>query len=200
MFEQIRRDRAVEELSIRALAERHGVHRRTVRQALESAVPPPRKAPENRPAPALGAFCEVIDEWLRADVEVPRKQRHSARRVWQRLVAEHVGILGGAIEDGIVRAVARLVVHESAHREAAAQRRHAIAHLEVIALHGLGDQVERNCQGFTVGRHELHAHDRQSHGQADGELGPAPGFCIVRSRALHADNRGPDDAHADAEA
>ena len=35
LFEQIRRDRDREELSIRALAERHGVHRRTVRQALE---------------------------------------------------------------------------------------------------------------------------------------------------------------------
>ena len=89
LFEQIRRDRDVEDLSIRALAERHGVHRRTVRQALESAVPPSRKAPENRPAPALGAFREVIDEWLRADLEAPRKQRHTARRVWQRLVAEH---------------------------------------------------------------------------------------------------------------
>jgi transposase len=31
----------------------------------------------------------VIDEWLVADREVPRKQRHTARRVWQRLVAEH---------------------------------------------------------------------------------------------------------------
>jgi len=89
LFEQIRRDRDVEDLSIRALAERHGVHRRTVRQALGSAVPPPRKAPEGRPAPALGAFREIVDEWLRADLEAPRKQRHTARRVWQRLVAEH---------------------------------------------------------------------------------------------------------------
>ena len=44
LFEQIRRDRRLEELSIRELAERHGVHRRTVRQALAAAVPPPRKA------------------------------------------------------------------------------------------------------------------------------------------------------------
>ncbi|MEZ5124526.1 MAG: IS21 family transposase [Solirubrobacterales bacterium] len=89
LFEQIRRDKDVEDLSIRALAERHGVHRRTVRQALESAVPPPRKTPEGRPAPALGAFHKIVDGWLRADLEAPRKQRHTARRVWQRLVAEH---------------------------------------------------------------------------------------------------------------
>ena len=89
LFEQIRRDRDVEGLSIRALADRHGVHRRAVRQALESSVPPARKTPGGRPAPALGRFREVVDEWLRADLEAPRKQRHTARRVWQRLVAEH---------------------------------------------------------------------------------------------------------------
>ena len=37
LFEQIRRDRRLGQLSIRELAERHGVHRRSVRQALESA-------------------------------------------------------------------------------------------------------------------------------------------------------------------
>jgi transposase len=31
----------------------------------------------------------VIDSWLLADKEVPRKQRHTARRIWQRLVTEH---------------------------------------------------------------------------------------------------------------
>jgi hypothetical protein len=44
-FAEIRRDHRIEGLSIRALADKHGVHRRTVRQALESAIPPPRKVP-----------------------------------------------------------------------------------------------------------------------------------------------------------
>ena len=34
LFAQIRRDARVEGMSIRALARKHGVHRRTVRQAL----------------------------------------------------------------------------------------------------------------------------------------------------------------------
>jgi transposase len=88
-FEQIRRDHAREGLSVRALARRHGVHRRAVRQALESAVPPAKRSPEGRPAPKLGAFGAVIDGWLDADREAPRKQRHTARRIWQRLVEEH---------------------------------------------------------------------------------------------------------------
>jgi transposase len=89
LFEQIRRDSRAEGASIRDLADRHHVHRRTVRQALASAVPPPRKQYPQRPSPAIGAYASVIDGWLLADKAVPRKQRHTARRVWQRLVAEH---------------------------------------------------------------------------------------------------------------
>ena len=88
-FEQIRRDHTREGLSIRELAKRHGVHRRAVRQALESAIPPPKRAPESRPAPKLGPYRRVIDAWLEGDRQAPRKQRHTARRVWQRLVEEH---------------------------------------------------------------------------------------------------------------
>jgi transposase len=89
LFEQIRRDRDREGLSIHALARRHGVHRRTVRQALESAVPPARKRPEGRPAPKLGEFVELVDSWLIADQSAPRKQRHTAKRIHRRLVEEH---------------------------------------------------------------------------------------------------------------
>ena len=89
LFEQIRRDRQVGGLSVRELAENHHVHRRTVRQALASAVPPPRKAYAPRTRPAIDAYVEVIDSWLLADRDVPRKQRHPSRRAWQRLVAEH---------------------------------------------------------------------------------------------------------------
>ena len=89
LFEQIRRDRDREGLSIRGLAARHGVHRRAVRQALEAALPPPRKQPEGRPAPKLGGYRALVDGWLRADQAAPRKQRHTAHRVWRRLVDEH---------------------------------------------------------------------------------------------------------------
>ena len=92
-FEQIGRDHAREGLSIRELARRHGVHRRAVMQALESAVPPPKRSPESRPAPKLGPYRAVIDEILEADRKAPRKQRHTARRIWQRLVEQHGAVV-----------------------------------------------------------------------------------------------------------
>jgi transposase len=87
-FAVIRRDHRIEELSVRVLAKRHGVHRRTVRQALESVVPPSRKAPL-RVAPRLAPFKTAIDEMLRSDLDAPKKQRHTARRVLARLVDEY---------------------------------------------------------------------------------------------------------------
>ena len=96
LFEKIRRDREFADLSLHALAGKYGVHRRTVRQAFESSVPPERKRPEGRPAPALGPFREWIDEILIADRDAPRKQRHTAKRIADRLAEEHGVVVAGS--------------------------------------------------------------------------------------------------------
>jgi len=122
LFEQIRRDRRRDELSIRELAEKHGVHRRTVRQALAAAVPPPRKTYPPRARPAIDPFAVVVDGWLLADQDAPKKQRHTARRVWQRLVAEHGATLS---EVTVSRYVARRRVELGlVHREVAIPQTH----------------------------------------------------------------------------
>ena len=87
-FERIRKDRAQEGLSIHALAKRHGVHRRAVRQALDSPIPPKKRSPISRPAPSIGAFKAIIDKWLIDDQSAPPKQRHTARRIAQRIEVE----------------------------------------------------------------------------------------------------------------
>ena len=88
LFEAIRRDHRREGLSIRALSDKYEVHRRTVRQALESAVPPERKVAV-RTAPKLAAAKPLIEAMLGEDLDAPRKQRHTARRILARLVDEH---------------------------------------------------------------------------------------------------------------
>ena len=94
MFEEIRRARRLEAgVSIRELAERFETHRRTVRVALASPVPPARR-PVVRASPVLEVWKPTIDVWLEADRGAPRKQRHTARRIWQRLVAEHQARVG----------------------------------------------------------------------------------------------------------
>ena len=57
----------------------------TVRQALADATPPARRLPE-RSAPATGPYVDLVRRWLIEDLTAPRKQRHTARRIWQRLV------------------------------------------------------------------------------------------------------------------
>jgi transposase len=89
LYEHIRRAHAREGLSIRELSRRFKVHRRDVRAALDSAVPPDRRPSPRREAPALGPWKAIIDDWLEKDRTAPRKQRHTARRVWERLVEEH---------------------------------------------------------------------------------------------------------------
>jgi transposase len=88
LFAAIRFDRQRGGLSIRALAHKCDVHRRTVRQALASAVPPERKRPV-RAAPVLETVRGLIDAMLEADLDAPPKQRHTALRIFERLVDEH---------------------------------------------------------------------------------------------------------------
>ena len=99
-FEGIRRERRDDGASIRELAEKYKVHRRTVRAALADAVPPPRKAPE-RESPVLGPFEATVRAWLTSDLDAPRKQRHTARRIWQRLLEEE----GAVVAESSVRAL-----------------------------------------------------------------------------------------------
>lgn len=87
LFAAIRAD-ARSGMTIRAIQREHRVGYRTVRQAMDSVWPAERKSLPARGS-RLDAFKPVIDQWLRDDLDAPRKQRHTAKRVFDRLCDEH---------------------------------------------------------------------------------------------------------------
>lgn len=87
LFEQIRREYEFGVGTIQGVARKLRVHRRMVREAVGSAVPARRKKterPRTKMVPAI-AFIEAI---LEADRHAPRKQRHTAHRIWERIRQE----------------------------------------------------------------------------------------------------------------
>ena len=88
LFEAIRKGHYVEGESIRGIAREQHVHRRTVRQALENAIPPPRKPIIREPTVLTKSMRLVVDKWLIGDRDAPRKQRHTAKRIFKRLRGE----------------------------------------------------------------------------------------------------------------
>jgi len=94
IYGRVRRAVLVEGRSQRAVAREFGISREMVRKMLQYAVPPgyQRQQPINRPM--LGPWVGVIDAILEDDKQKPAKQRHTARRIFDRLQAEH-GFTGG---------------------------------------------------------------------------------------------------------
>ena len=61
-----------------------------MRKVLAAPAEPPRyRAAGSRPPPVMGPYLPVIEAWLEDDEKAPRKQRHTAKRVYDRLVDEY---------------------------------------------------------------------------------------------------------------
>jgi len=90
LFEEIRREYEFGDGTISGVAKKFNVHRRMVREAINSALPAPRKTPQ-RSSPKLEAVRDFIDQILEADQKAPRKQRHTAHRIFVRLSKEGTG-------------------------------------------------------------------------------------------------------------
>jgi len=103
IYGRIRRAVLVEGKSERAVAKEFGVARETVRKMLRYAVPPGYRRQQPVRRPKLGPWLGVIDAILENDKQQPKKQRHTAKRIFDRLRAEHAYTGGYTIVKDYVR-------------------------------------------------------------------------------------------------
>lgn len=87
LFTAIREDAGNNHRSIRALADQHGVHRRTIRQALAFTAPPPRKKQSR--SSRLAPYRAAIDAILDNDPDHPGKPVRTCKQILDRLITEH---------------------------------------------------------------------------------------------------------------
>jgi transposase len=94
LYARVRRAVLVNGMSEREAARQFGLARETVRKMLRYSVPPgyQRQRPARRPK--LDQWVAIIDQILKDDRQQPRKQRHTAKRIFDRLKEEH-GFPGG---------------------------------------------------------------------------------------------------------
>jgi transposase len=92
-WSEIRRRVLVEGVSRRQVLRETGMHWRTLRKILTHSEPPGYRQQQPRPRKKLGAFLERIQQILKEDQALPRKQRHTAKRIWERL--REAGFTGG---------------------------------------------------------------------------------------------------------
>src|SRR4051812_5215999 len=92
---EIRRRVLVDGLGKRAACREFDIHWDTLTKILAHPQPPGYRRTKPRPRPKLDPFLPVIHQILEDDKEAPRKQRHTAKRIFERLRDEH-GYTGGA--------------------------------------------------------------------------------------------------------
>jgi transposase len=103
LYARVRRAVVVDKMSEREAARQFGLARETVRKMLRYSVPPGYRRQQPARRPKLDAWVGAIDQILEQDKTEPKKQRHSAKRVFERLRDEHAYTGGYTIVKDYVR-------------------------------------------------------------------------------------------------
>ena len=94
LYGRVRYAVRIEGLSERAAARRFGLDPRTVNKMMKFSVPPGYVRTRPPAKPKLDLFIPVIDCILLDDKSRPKKQQHTAKRIFERLRDEY-GFTGG---------------------------------------------------------------------------------------------------------
>ena len=81
------------ESSKREILRREGVHWKTLTKILKHPEPPGYRMKRSRPKPKIGAYLEQIAQIIESDKSLPKKQRHTAKRIYERI--KESGYQGG---------------------------------------------------------------------------------------------------------
>src|SRR5438270_7446693 len=125
LYGRVRYAVQIEGLSRRAAARQFGIDPRTVAKMLAFSVPPGYRRSRPPARPKLDPFIGIIDQILLEDEGRPRKQRHTSKRIFERLRNEH-GYSGGItiVKDYVLSRRLR-------HREVFVPLRHDPGHAQV---------------------------------------------------------------------
>ena len=93
-YENLQKKYVVEGKPVKRIVRETGISRNTVRKYVRDPQQPKYKRTEPYAKPTLGKFTKVVDKILTDDRELPRKRRHTAKRIYVRLRDEH-GYAGG---------------------------------------------------------------------------------------------------------
>src|SRR3954466_8735365 len=146
LYAQVRYAVQIEGVSRREAARRYGIDPRTVAKMLAFSTPPGYRRSRPPARPKLDPFTGIIDALLAADEGRPKKQRHTAKRIFERLRDEH-GYRGGIT---IIRDYVRS--HRLQHREVFVPLRHDAGHAQVDFGEALAEiaGVERKIHFFAM--------------------------------------------------
>jgi transposase len=108
-WSEIRRRVLTHEVSKRQACKQYGINWKTLQKMLAYEEPPGYRRQQPRPKPQLSAVLPLIHALLEADRQAPRKQRHTARRIYHRLREEH-GYKG-------CESIVRAAVHDWKHKQ-----------------------------------------------------------------------------------
>ncbi len=107
LYVRVRRAVLVDGLSQRAVAREFGISRKSVRKMVSFSVPPGYRRQQAVKRPKLDPWVGVIDAIVEEDKARPAKQRHTAKRVFDRLREEHQFTGGYTIVKDYLRCAAQ---------------------------------------------------------------------------------------------